>query len=115
MMVTPSVFYMPNLERCNQEKCNIIGTDEFLSHQFDLNVIWHRIEQQPAISRSIDVELKNMMHFLATSEIDFDSSIQMTFNFISIRLDVSIQTFNTNFLFVVSNQRKKLFCNFVCR
>lgn len=92
-----SVFYIPNLEHCNQKTSNIIGTGEFLTHQYDLNVIWHIIEGQPAISRSIDVELKNMKYFLDVSAIDFNSSIQLTFDVLSQLLDVS--------------SKKKLFSN----
>lgn len=89
MINSSSVFYIPNLERCDRKASNIIGTEDFLSHQYELNVIWHIIEGQPAVSRSIDVELKNMKHFLEASAIDFNSSIQLTFDVLSQLLDVS--------------------------
>lgn len=82
LMSAPSVFYIPNLEYCNQRASNIIGTNEFQLQQYELNVIWHIIEGQPAISRCIDVELKNIKHFIETSLIDFTSSIQLTFDVI---------------------------------
>lgn len=83
-----SVFYMPNLERCDLPTNNIIGTKEFLSHQYELNVIWHIIEGQPSVSRSINIELKNMKHFLDASAIDFNSSIQMTFDVLTQLIEV---------------------------
>lgn len=82
LMPAPSVFYLSNLEYCIQCGSNIIGTHEFQSQQYDLNVIWHLIEGQPAVSRCIDVELKNLKHFVAMSLIDFASSIQLTFDVI---------------------------------
>lgn len=78
-----SVFYMPNLERCNYRANNIIGTDEFLMHQFDLKVLWHIIEEQPPVSRNIKVELKNMKYFLENAGVDFNSSIQLMFDVIT--------------------------------
>lgn len=78
-----SVFYLPNLERCNHRANNIIGTDEFASHQFELNVLWHIIEGQPPTSQSISVELKNMKHFLENAGVDFNSSIQLMFDVIT--------------------------------
>lgn len=81
-MSAPSVFYIPNLEYCNRRASNIIGTHEFQPQQYELNVIWHIIEGQPAISRCIDVELRNIKHFIETSLIDFASSIQLTFDVI---------------------------------
>lgn len=81
-MPAPSVFYIPNLEYCDQNASNIIGTHQFQLQQYDLNVIWHIIEGQPAVSRCIDVELKNIKYFTATSLIDFASSIQLTFDVI---------------------------------
>lgn len=86
LMTEPSVFYAPNLERCNLQTNNIIGTEEFL-HQFELNVIWHIIEGQTPISRSINIELKNMKHFMEASGIDFNSSIQLTFDVITQLLE----------------------------
>lgn len=88
LMDQPSVFYIPNLERCNQQANNIIGTSEFLSHQCDLNVVWHIIEGQPSVFRNINVELKNMKHFIEMSAIDFNSSIQLTFDVITQLLEV---------------------------
>lgn len=88
LMDWPSVFYIPNLERCNNQVNNIIGTQEFLSHQYELNVIWHIIEGQPSVSRSINVELKNMKHFLESSAIDYNSSIQLTFDVLTQLLEV---------------------------
>lgn len=81
-MPAPSVFYISNLEYCNRCGSNIIGTLEFQLQQYELNVIWHIIEGQPAVSRCIDVELKNMKHFIEMSLIDFASSIQLTFDVI---------------------------------
>lgn len=89
-MNSPSVFYIPNLERCNQQSNNIIGTTEFLSHQYELNVIWHIIEGQTSVSRSINVELKNMKHFLEASAIDYNSSIQLTFDILTQLIEVRI-------------------------
>lgn len=88
LMNPPSVFYIPNLERCNLPTNNIIGTEEFLSHQYELNVIWHIIEGQASASRSINVELRNMKHFLEASAIDYNSSIQLTFDVLTQLLEV---------------------------
>lgn len=82
LMSAPSVFYIPNLENCDHRAGNIIGTHEFLLQQYELNVIWHLIEGQPAVSRCIDVQLKNMRYFMERSSIDFASSIQLTFDVI---------------------------------
>ncbi|XP_031632927.1 huntingtin [Contarinia nasturtii] len=89
LMRPPSVFYLPNLERCDVPTNNIIGTETFHSQQYDLNVIWHIIEGQPAASRSINIELKNMKHFLDASAIDFNSSIQLTFDVLTQLLEVN--------------------------
>lgn len=89
LMNPPSVFYIPNLERCSQSGSNIIGTEDFLLHQYELNVIWHIVEGQPPITQCIGVELKNLKHFLDASSIDFNSSIQLTFDVICQLLDVN--------------------------
>lgn len=93
----PNVFYMPNLERSlninsvhNQKKHidDIIGTQEFLLQQYDLNVVWHVIEEQCSTSKTINVELKNTKYFLEKSAIDFNSSIQLTFDVITQLLEM---------------------------
>lgn len=93
-----SVFYIANLERCDLNSNNVIGTTEFASHQYDLNVIWHIIEGQPAVSKRIDVELKNMKYFLEATAIDFNSSIQLTFDVLSQLLDVNISFCFSHFI-----------------
>lgn len=94
-----SVFYLPNLERCNHRANNIIGTHEFSLHQFELNVLWHIIEGQPPTSQSISVELKNMKHFLENAGVDFNSSIQLMFDVITQMHEVF--TFDKNVLCIL--------------
>lgn len=95
----PTVFYLPNLERClhinnvdykNENGVNdVIGTNEFRSNQYELNIMWHIIEEQPVISKSYSVELNNMKYFVKNSSIDVKSSIQLTFDVITQLSDVS--------------------------
>lgn len=82
---------MPNLERCNHRDNNIIGTTEFLMHQFDLNLLWHVIEGQPPASRCTNVGLKNMKYFLENAGVDFNSSIQLMFDVITQLHEVNFQ------------------------
>lgn len=98
-MQQPNVFYMPNAERCwtilgvcarSKHINNSIGTHDFRLHQYDLNVVWHAIEGQCPALKSMNIELKNMKHFLEISAIDFNSGIQLTFDVIAQSLEVSV-------------------------
>lgn len=86
----PTVFYLPNLERLIGKNTtdNLIGTNKFLSQQFELNLIWHIIEGEQFASKALNIELKNMNHFLTKSGIDINSSIQLTFDVITQLIEV---------------------------
>lgn len=86
----PTIFYLPNLERSIGKNTadNLIGTNKFLSQQFELNIIWHIIEGEQFASKALNIELKNMHHFLTKSGIDINSSIQLTFDVITQLIEV---------------------------
>lgn len=87
---------MPNLERNligfngYSRRDQIIGSSTFAPNQFDLNVIWHVIEEQPFASHEMNVSLKNMRYFLENSTVDLNSSVQVIFDVFTQLLEVCV-------------------------
>lgn len=112
----PSVFYQSNLERCLKGHLadgkrltdNSIGTETLASNQYELNTIWHIIEEQQFSNTSNDyVSLKNTQYFLEQSSIDLKSSLQIIFDVLTQVIQVNLERKMNNFHFKIWTQIAK--------
>lgn len=73
------------------------GTVNFLSNQFELNYIWHKIEELDTPVQ--DVAVRNEMMYLERSGVDLRSSVQLIYDVFSQQIEVNhcqphVLTFN---------------------
>lgn len=95
---------MPNLERNlsgfngrKHSSCdNIIGSNTFEPNQYELNIVWHIIEEQSFASHEMNVSLKNMRYFLDKSSVDMNSSVQVIFDVFTQLIEV--RTLSVDFI-----------------
>lgn len=88
------LFNQPNLERSLRHDRGH-GTLRFAANQIDIATTWQRIEEDPPAElgerqRHRDVRVRNHRQWLAESEVDVQSSVQMMFDIFAQTIEVSL-------------------------